>query len=66
MTQALAILALYAASAATQRAYETLRAIGATDAAEHVKQAGALITNAVGLVVVDRARRNREQQEKTS
>lgn len=66
MTHALAILALHAASAATQRAYQTLCAIGAQTAAAHVRQAGELIQTAVGLVVVDSAKRRGTCQSEAS
>ena len=65
MSHALAILALHAASAATQRAHDTLRALGAFTAADHVKQAGTLISTALGLIIIDNAHRMREQ-ERTS
>ena len=62
MSHALAVLALHAASAAVQRAHEVLRAAHLPTAAEHVHQAGQLLSNALGLVIVDKARRSKEQE----
>lgn len=55
MSRYLAILAITAASKALQQCHDTLVAGGYQTAAAHVHQAGELVRNALGLVVVDRA-----------
>ncbi len=65
MTRALALVALHAASAAIKRAHDTCLAAGLTESANHLHQAGQLVLNAVGLVIVDKAREMRAE-ERTS
>lgn len=55
MTRLLPIVALTGASKSLQTAHDTLVAAGYREAARHVHQAGELVRNALGLVVVERA-----------
>lgn len=55
MTRALLLLAITAASKATQQACDTARAANYQQVAAHLHQAGELIASALGLIVVDAA-----------
>lgn len=55
MTRMLAIVAITGASKVLKQCHETLSAAGYLEAARHVHQAGELVRNALGLVVVERA-----------
>lgn len=55
MTRMLLTLAIVSASKATQAACDTARAAGYPTVAAHLRQAGELISSAMGLLIIDTA-----------